>query len=324
MSPVTLQINLAPSDYRHAKYILPHQMRVWRGQVAEILLVIDLHRSSGRFSHRWEEGLERIFTLARSIEGARVVTVDYTPPAAAAVAKEFFGGRRVPIKDHRGGPYYAYFFGLHAASHPHVLHLDADMLFGGGSPTWIEEALDLLRCQPDILVTAPLPGPPSPSGRLVELVARPLNTDGSAFDFPEMSTRTFLLDRNRFRDRIGALPPTLAPFKACLLAWLDGNPPRQIPEILFTRTMARHHLRRVDFLGAPAGMWSLHPPYRCEDFYRHLPAIVARVESGDVPAGQLGHHDVNDSLVDWTEARTLLATHRWWNRLATRLFTARR
>ena len=135
---VTLQINLSPGDWRHASCLLPHQMRAWKDQVAEVLLVIDLHRSSGRFSVGWEEGRDKIMALARSIKGARVETVDYGDEARARVSSEFFGNAAVPEKDFRGGPYYAYFFGLNAASHGFVFHIDSDIFFGGearyGSP----------------------------------------------------------------------------------------------------------------------------------------------------------------------------------------------
>lgn len=107
--PITLQISLAPSDYLHACVLLPHQVRTWRGQVAEILLTIDFHRSAGRFSERWTEGGNQILPLAQSIPDARVLTVDYDPTSKARVSTEFFGGRPVPAKDFRGGPYYAYF-----------------------------------------------------------------------------------------------------------------------------------------------------------------------------------------------------------------------
>ena len=69
MPPVTLQLSLAPSDHRLAQHILPHQIRTWRGQVAEILITIDLHRSAGRFADGWTEGRDNILALAHSIEG---------------------------------------------------------------------------------------------------------------------------------------------------------------------------------------------------------------------------------------------------------------
>ena len=318
MPPVTLQISLAPSDHRLARHILPHQLRVWRGQVAEILLTVDLHRSAGRFADDWEEGRDSILALARTSEGARLVEVDYGPTAAAAVAKEFFGGRSVPRKDHRGGPYYSYFFGLHAASHRHVLHCDADMMFGGGSPTWLAEACSLMENDPGVFVAAPLPGPPAPDGRLTELRGERRAGPGIAYAFPEMSSRAFLFDRKRFQERIGALRPELAPWRGLVLALLEGNAPRELPERLLTKAMTKRGLRRVDFLGEAPGMWSLHPPYRCANFFAKLPELVRRVEAGEMPAGQLGFHDVGDSLVDWSEARARLVQRRWWKRLASR------
>jgi hypothetical protein len=67
-------------------------------------------------------------------------------------------------------------------------------------------------------------------------------------------------------------------------------------------------------------MWHLHPPYRCQDFYAKLPSLIERVERGDVPEAQRGDHDINDSLVDWTEARQRLRENRWWKRLWQRCF----
>ncbi|SDS64021.1 glycosyltransferase family 2 protein [Opitutus sp. GAS368] len=313
--PVTLQISLAPSDHRLAAEILPHQIRTWRGQVAEILLTIDLHRSRGRFADGWAGGRDAILALANSIAGARVVAVDDGPEAMAAVSREFFGGRPIPRKDHRGGPYYSYFFALHAATHPRVLHCDADMMFGGGSPTWVAEACALLDENPDVLLTAPLPGPPAPDGRLRELPGRRLARPEFAYEFPDVSTRVFLLDRNRWRDRLGALRPGLAAPRGFILALLEGNPPRQLPERLLAAELERRHLRRIDFLGQAPGMWSLHPPYRGADFFAKLPALVRRVEAGDMPPEQLGFHDVCDQLVDWSEGRQRLAERRWWRRL---------
>ena len=44
---ITLQVNLAPSDLPHAIHTIPHQLRRWRAQVDEVLLTVDLRRSTG-------------------------------------------------------------------------------------------------------------------------------------------------------------------------------------------------------------------------------------------------------------------------------------
>lgn len=318
--PVSLQITLAPSDYAHARELLPHQVRTWQKQVDEILITIDFHRSRGRFSARWLDGEKKIRPLAESIAGARVVDVDYSDAARRRVSAAFFGGARLPQKDFRGGPYYSYFFGMAEAKHDLVLHTDSDMFFGGGSQTWIEEATALLAAHPQVLFTAPLPGPPHPDGRLVQLRSRIVAGPPHVHEFPEMSTRLFLFSRARFQERIGRLVPRRAPFKNAVIALLEGNSPRDLPEHLFTDAMREHGLVRREFLGRAPGMWSLHPPYRGADFYAKLPVLVRRVESGDLPDAQRGDHDLNDSLVDWSEGRMALRQNRIWRRVWRRWF----
>ena len=66
-------------------------------------------------------------------------------------------------------------------------------------------------------------------------------------------------------------------------------------------------------------MWSLHPPYRSENFYQQLPELIQKIETGNIPEAQRGHHDLNESLVDWTSARAALKQNRWWKRLGKRL-----
>ena len=319
LPPVTLQISLAPSDYAHARLLLPHQIRAWRGQVGEILLTVDMHRSAGRFAARWEEGRDQIIPLARSIPGARVLEVDRSPEAQARVAAEFFGGRvPVPDKDFRGGPYYAYFFALAAAAHDCVLHADSDLFFGGLSPTWIAEALADQAAHPQVLFSAPLPGPPADDGRLHSQVAEPVAGHTHSHEFRTMSTRLFLLSRGRFRTAVGALSPRRPSLRNTVKALLERNPAEDLPEHLFSSAMQARGLVRREFLGAAPGMWHLHPPYRCADFYQKIPALIARCEAGDLPAGQRGDHDFNASLVDWSEALLALRANRWWRRLLQR------
>jgi hypothetical protein len=317
--PVTLQINLSPGDWRHARFVLPHQMRAWRNQVSEVLLVIDLHRSSGRFAAGWDEGREGILALARSVRGARVELVDYGEAARARVSSEFFGNAAVPEKDFRGGPYYAYFFGLNSASHSHVFHVDSDIFFGGGSQHWIDEATGRYSSHSNILVMAPLPGPPARDGRLRHLRGTPEPDAEHAHCFEEMSTRLFLIDRVRFRSVIGGLVPLPPPsLRSRVKALVERNPSADLPEHLISGAMRKHGLLRRDFLGSAPGMWSLHPPYRCADFYSKLPDLIAKIEAGDIPDAQRGDHDINGSLVDWSEAVTRLAQNRWWRRLLSR------
>src|SRR5215472_8676577 len=97
---VTLQINLAPTDLPHAKHITPHQLRQWAGQVDEIVLTLDLHRSRGRFSAAWAERLPGMRQLLADIcahhSQARVYEVDYSEDMRRQLANSFFAGHWAP------------------------------------------------------------------------------------------------------------------------------------------------------------------------------------------------------------------------------------
>jgi hypothetical protein len=73
-------------------------------------------------------------------------------------------------------------------------------------------------------------------------------------------------------------------------------------EEVMTQMLLARNLCRIDFLGSGPGLYSLHPPYRSERFYRELPGLIARIVAGDIPEGQRGDYDVNASMIDWTEA----------------------
>lgn len=305
---VTLQISLAPTDLPHARYIVPHQLRVWAAQVDEILLTLDLHRSRGRFSAAWAErlpGMRRLLAdLCADYPQARVSEVDYSEDARRQLAQAFFGGARVPEKDWNGGPFYSYFYGVYSATHPYVLHMDSDMFFGGDSQTWAAEAVGLLQSNAGALACNPLPGPPTRDGSLRSQTLTPFPYTSTAYSVSQLSSRLFLLDRARFRQVFPVVP--LLPAPNALRAWqarLDGNPPYALPEEIITHLMTERRLLRIDFLGAAPGMWSLHPPYRTAEFYERLPEYIAQIEAGDVPEGQRGAHDMNASMIDWSSAQ---------------------
>ena len=95
---------------------------------------------------------------------------DYSPAALESVRQRYFStSRAYPEKAFDGGPFHAYFYGLLKADAEYVVHMDSDMLFGGGSQVWLEEAIGWLRTTPDALFAGPLPGPPRADGTLGDL-----------------------------------------------------------------------------------------------------------------------------------------------------------
>jgi hypothetical protein len=323
-SPVTLEILLAPGDVRHAVEVLPHQLRVWAGQVDEIVCTIDTLSSFGEPVRRGSPALRELVDLVDSClapypHGRRAM-VDFSGEALRGVGDEFFGGKRPPPKDFRGFGFYSYFFGLHEARHDHVLHMDSDMLFGGGSHTWLAEALELLAQRPDVLSCSPLPAPPTPDGDLRVKKKLPPREPYASIAYrwdSTFSTRCCLLDRRRLAERIGALE--LVPYRsarervpvrqwlAALPTWNLSDlrrpltlrlPPYHFAEVALAEGMSRAGLYRVEFLGEEPGMWMLHPGLRTERVYEVLPALVDCVERGAIPDEQRGYWDLADATVE--------------------------
>jgi hypothetical protein len=317
---VTLEITLAPPDVRHVEHVLPHQLRTWSGQVREVLCVIDSRPIPGLPDPGWRhwtrELIDIVTAFCEPLPHARVTTVDYGTTVARSVSSRFFGGKRIPAKTYRGGPFYAYFFGLHTATNDHILHLDSDMMFGGGSQTWAAEALALLEERTDVLACQPLPGPPTERGEIFAAGAEPERHASLAFRFATFTTRYFLLDRRRLIERVGSLDVSRHPpvrRRVGVRSWLRGfvdlaprdrlrlltlsTLPYELPERLIAEAMTRAGLHRVDFLGREPGMWTLHPQLRSERYYEHLPELVRRIERGAITEAQRGHYDLHGSML---------------------------
>ena len=316
-----LQINMHPLDVRHVTLTLDHQLRVWARQVERISITLDSQRSrSGRYRGVDYEGSRAklvAYLAARQVEHPHleIVEVDYSAEARERVRKAYFKDEAaVPAKAFDGGPFHAYFYGLVAANADYVVHMDSDMLFGGGSPHWLEEAIGWFRHEPDALFVGPLPGPPRTDGELNDSHRRlpgrsgipapeRLAADYPAWRFHSVSTRIFVLAERRLQARVGSLALVAPSPRRRLRARLYGESAATAPaEEVLTDALQRHHLNRIDFLGSGAGLYSLHPLYRSETFYRELPGIIARIEAGDIPEGQRGDYDLNASMIDWSEA----------------------
>jgi hypothetical protein len=187
-------------DLRHAREILPHELRQLGNQVDEILLVLDNNRGPRADPADWERGGVGLHDLADQCRDRwphlRLVEVDYSPAAAEQVADAFAGGQWIPDKDWRGAPIYAYFFGLWAARHDYIFHMDSDIMYGGGSQTWVEEGVELLQSRSDVLLCSPLPGPPTADGRLTSQTLPREPLDSLAYRADQVSTRLCLLDRD--------------------------------------------------------------------------------------------------------------------------------
>lgn len=333
---VAAQINMYPMDLRHVEVLLPHQLRVWEPMVDSVVVTIDPHRSrSGRYrGENFDNALKRLRELLASFAQRHpkmsVVEVDLSDAARRAVAQRFFGVEDMPVKAWDGGPFYSYFYGMGQCDARYIVHFDGDMLFGGGSQRWVDEAVGLMQAQPDLLLVSPFPGPPREDGQIFgheqERGYRFERTDdcGLAYRFRHASTRIFMIDMQRFSQRLGAFPLLAPGWLSRCKARVLGNPPiAREAEAVIGESLRARQLTRLDFVGSPPGLWSLHPPYRSEEFYRRLPEFVRQVEQGQVPDAQRGHYDMNGSMIDWSVQQSAARwDRRYWRLLRDRLSRA--
>jgi hypothetical protein len=309
---VTLQINLTAADLRHSREIVPHQIRQLAGQVAAIVLNVDdaaAESKDGTGQGRSEdrESLEHWLAQMRSAHSnLRTRPIDYSAEATRQVADSLYDGQVPPRVDFRSRPIYSFLEPLFSAPTEWVLHLDSDMLLGGGGSNWVAEAQESLRRGHGYVLASPYPGPPRDDGRVSRQPGVEYVQGQIAVEVPNMSWRVFLMHRPTFVERLAPIPLLGAPLKGRLWTLRQPNPPFEKVELAVTARMNELGLRRIDLLGAPPGMWSLHPPYRSETFYCQLPELIMRVEAGDVPLAQRGDFDVNDSMIDWSDARRVM------------------
>jgi hypothetical protein len=307
--PVSVQINLAPSDHVIAGILLERQVAFFSRHVDEVVLTLDTRPNVGRYADAWARGRSAIEAQIADVIArhptCRLDPVDYSEAHQRTVA-DFFGQAGLfPLGDYRGAPCYVYFHGFHACRNDLVFHIDGDMVLGGDLEGWFEEALAQLD-RPGILTVSPLPGPPTTDGHIKQpsLAADPV---ARRYEFGGFSTRVFLLDRRDLRGidfnrKVGGM----LRLKSLLLPYR----PIMASEVVIAQHMQARGLRRVD-LGGPGQVFSLHPDYKSEGFLAALPAILRRLDAGDVPQAQQGDFEFSDSYYDFAPERAARAAGRW-------------
>jgi hypothetical protein len=277
-----------------------------------VLFTLDLRRSAGPRGDHFDDrkgGMQRLVEdLAATSDAYRMIEVDYSGPAVERVGEQFFGGARPPTKDCFGAPFFGYFYGLACVETRYVLHMDCDMLFGGGSGEWVAEAIALMCSRPEVLFMCPLAGPPTVDARLprkIQRAQRRTQEFGSAavlecldprtYRLRHATSRVFFTDMARLREA--------GPF-AILDAgpWTYGSDLATTPflpaETVLSKAIHDGDYLRLDYLGRGRGMWFLHPPQRGPSFATNLPNLVAALEADAVPAAQRGSFDLVDSWLD--------------------------
>lgn len=296
-APVSLQINITPLDLPFAALIVPHQLRFWQRHCQELLLIWDLNPGvrylrQAVYQQRWDQHLAWVNPLNQALQQEfphlRILELEATAALRQSLSKAYFlpGTDPMPEKDFRGGPFLAYFYGLWAASHPHVLHLDADILLGGEPSGWLEQALQLLSEQPEYLAISPWGGPP-----LLDTHGSPLHRQQQTTGF---SSRHFLLDRRRLQGQLQLKCLELFQLQARATdpsLWVE--PYADLPEHLITNWMQAHQALRLACLD----VWTLHPSQRSQLFYQALPLLLNKLTAQGLPHFQRGDYELQDATL---------------------------
>ncbi|MBN1604028.1 MAG: hypothetical protein JW915_20630 [Chitinispirillaceae bacterium] len=306
MNDVTLQVNLSPLDYPKVVHLLPHQLNVFASQCNEQLIIIDLKKSSSKKSNGslWDTNITPLMEYLHNLKRGNypdlvIKEVDYSVETRKNMSKTIMMRGTIPDKDYSGGPYYSYFYGIYSAKNEYVLHIDADMMFGGGSKVWVEEALEILKKDSDVFSCSPLSGPPLLSQSKMPSFYRQKFNPVKIYHLPlsylytHFSTRVFLIKKEKLYRNISVQFPNFDHF---IKAILRNAHPYRYPEGTISGLLKRKQWFRLDFYGKEPGLWCLHP---CGNnaIKEVLPELIDSIEKKQFPDSQRGMGDVLEEYV---------------------------
>ncbi|MDR4467891.1 MAG: glycosyltransferase [Nitrospira sp.] len=284
--PVTVVIKATSLDAPFLDVMVRHMIVQARYPFSERTIVVDRPRAFlGKYRTR-PPGNQR--ELDRILQGLlddhiidHVREIDSTPSTVRAILERYFpdDALRVPTHAVTGGPIYATLFGLESAATDYVLQMDADVFFFVDSTSWVGDALQQLRLDPNLWLMMTHPGPPAgPVGKSLGLRnAKQAGWDGqqTIWRFKTATTRYFLCDRNRLHGRLRFVPMLggCAPLERC------------ISEAL------RQHGAFRGCLGNLKS-WHLHAWFHGTPFPEWARPIAQAIESGCIPDLQRGLYDL--------------------------------
>ena len=316
MSSISLQISTAPTDNRLLRHTVPHQIKILEDQVSEILIIGDIRPGKGRFNFD-DAAIQEFHNILESFTNlspkTKVLYVDYSPAVRNNIATNLWGLPDLPIKDYRGGPFYSYLYGINQSSGSHVLHLDSDIILGGEAESWCSEALNLYENDPQIATILPYSGPPYETSKIPDhyrLRAKPYPNHSNTYKSNSFTTRVFLVSKKRLSLILKQIQLERPSLLRSLLGLWHQNPLVQAPEQMISTFLKNGNYFRVDFPGSNTPFWTLHPPFRSEEFYDQLENIIDAVENNQIPSQQRGNHDLNEGFINWDDAIEKLPFYR--------------
>jgi hypothetical protein len=295
--PVSLQINVAPSDAEFLGRSLPQQLALLGGAVREVTISLDRQgRGPGAPTREDVEAVDDILTRASAGHPhVRVVAIERDASASRDIGRALGWNFDIPLHDHAGGPWLHYAHGLANASEDVVLHLDADMMLVGNGAEWVRQGVQALRSRPDLFCVNPSFGLPAASLSVRTQIDNVLGMPGGSIGrrdpqgwrWRHMSTRAFLVDRRSLRD--------LRPFAYAGSRVRHRRPHGVAPfEVAVTALMRRTRRSRLDLILQEHPLVTVHQTRRTERLIQHWDTAIARVERGTLHHTTAGHSDLDE------------------------------
>ncbi|MGA7732107.1 MAG: glycosyltransferase family 2 protein [Chloroflexia bacterium] len=286
VTPVAAMVKATVLDAPYLGTMVRHMLSQARYPFTERVVVVDRRVDfSGKYQHRPRLGQQALDRVLEGLLDDRVIDavhdVDIRPQVITEIMGRYFVEQagRVPTHASTGGPIYATLFGLETMSCDYVVQMDADMFFHTGPQGWVKRALSLMQDDPQLWLMMTHPGPPAgPPGSSLGRTNSPRATwdsDLYLWRFRQATTRYFLCDRRRIRNRLSPIFQAggCAPLEQCI-----------------SQALQRYGASR----GALGDLesWHLHAWYHGDPFPRWALALVELVERGSFPDLQRGEYDL--------------------------------
>jgi hypothetical protein len=269
---VSFTVNVCNADAPYLLQTLRHMIRQLNFPFAERVATYDPGRQVGRYASRMQgtrtevEGILETLLVERVVD--RVDVIPWTEEDQRNIALKYFDDPDIESTDFRGAPIYQYLYAMNACSGDYLFHVDSDMLFyRQGERSWVHEALDLFRCEPQVIVATPQGGPPKARSRLERITGLSFERKAQSqwHRADSISTRYFLMDMARFR--------------SCLP--LQQAEPNESLEKTFFHTFTQNGYQRWSMNGY--AHWAIHPFSHDENYLHYLDDLIWAVENGVYP-----------------------------------------
>jgi hypothetical protein len=267
---VSLASNATAADGPTLLRIVPHWLRVFGEQLAEIVVVVDSQPLAGRIGqlqtgHADPEKLNEARRLLESLDArVRFVALESIDPLP--IQKRWFGRVR-PVRCQGGTPILAFVAAIEQAKCDFVLRCDSDMLFC--ETGWLQQqAVPALRDGVDFYE------PPRSC-----LVRQDV----------QVSSRAFMVSMNRLSRRLPLRNLRLDPLRV-VHRLATGRPPWLALEQMITQSVRKMQLSHRVGIDSTLG-FSLHGLKRAWTAAPWFEEVIRSVEAGRLPAPQQASWD---------------------------------